>query len=217
MVKMIMLLPGRKLRMSKKGLLFVISGPSGTGKGTVINEMLKINNNIKLSISATTRMPRCGEVNGVNYYFLQKQDFEDLINQNGIIEYTTYCNNYYGTPKKAVENWLEKGNDVILEIEVDGKQKVEKSMKDMVSIFVMPPSFEVLKHRLEKRDTESKEVIEQRLQTAVNEMKQANTYDYIVINDGLEECVQDVLSIIKTEKMKSELMTDFVEGVLSNV
>lgn len=203
--------------INRKGLLFVISGPSGVGKGTVVKKILEIDKNIKLSVSATTRSPRNGEVDGVDYHFISKSDFEKLIKENGIVEYTQYCNNYYGTPRKQAEDWINNCNDVIFEIEIDGKQQVEKNMDKIISIFVMPPSLEVLEHRLKKRGTESQEVISQRLQTAINEMKQAHTYDYIVINGALEDCVQDILSIIKTEKLKSELMNDFVEGVLSNV
>lgn len=203
--------------MNKKGLLIVISAPSGTGKGTVIKELLKADENMKLSISATTRHPREGERNGIEYHFMTKEEFESLINENGTIEYAQYCENYYGTPRKQTEEWLENGNDVILEIDVQGKEQVKKNITDSISIFIMPPSFEILEHRLKRRGTETEDVVEKRLNASFKEMEKAENYDYIVINDKLEDCVQDILSIIKTEKMKPLFMNDFVKGVLGNV
>lgn len=198
--------------MSKKGLLIVLSGPSGSGKGTVLKEVMQQDDNIFLSVSATTRSPRPGEENGVHYYFLTKEQFEAEIAQDGMLEHATYCENYYGTPKKPVFDRLEQGQNVILEIEVQGAMQVLKEYKDAVSVFIMPPSLAVLRKRLIGRQTEQIEVVEKRLETALGEMKQADKYDYIVVNDALEDAVEEVKAIIAAEKIKTEHMQDFLQG-----
>ena len=188
--------------MSSKGLMIVISGPAGTGKGTVVKELVK-DDNFRLSISATTRAPRGTEQNGVEYHFLSREEFERLIENNGFFEYAEYLGNYYGSPKQPVIDWTQEGRDVILEIEVQGCEKVKKVQPDCISIFIKPPSEEVLEHRLRKRGTETEENIQKRLARAREELPKADEYDYVVINDGLEECVEEIKNIIRSEKQKS--------------
>lgn len=192
--------------MKNDKLLIVISGPSGAGKGTVVNE-LKKNNNIKVSVSATTRKPRTGEVNGVDYHFISNEQFESMIKENGFIEHAGYCDHYYGSPKKQAEDWLAEGNDVILEIEVQGYEQVKKNHPECVGIFIMPPSMAELERRLRKRGTEDEETIQKRLECAKEEIKKAPEYDYIVVNGPLEECVDDLLSVINAEKHTAKRWT----------
>lgn len=199
--------------MNNKGLVLIVSGPSGVGKGTVVKELLK-NNEYALSVSATTREPREGETHGKEYFFLKKDEFESLIKQDKVLEYAQYCNNYYGTPKEYVEKTISDGKNIILEIEVQGALQVMKKLRDAVSIFIMPKSMEVLKKRLTGRGTETIEVIEKRLNTAIKEMQEAKNYDYVVINDDLNDCVNDIKQIIRAEKLKYARMEDFVKGVL---
>lgn len=189
--------------MKNKGLLFIISGPSGAGKGTVVKELVKLPEN-EVSVSATTREPREGEINGVSYHFLTVDSFKELINENGFLEYAQYCGNYYGTPKAQIEKWLAEGKNVILEIDVQGCRQVKTKRPDAVTIFITPPSMEVLEHRLRKRGTEDEETIQKRLQAAKSEMQKASEYDYTVINGPLEECVEDVLAIFKAENIKAQ-------------
>lgn len=189
--------------MKSNGLLIVISGPAGAGKGTVVKELVK-NDNIKVSVSATTRLPRTGEENGVHYHFLTREQFESMINEDGFLEYAEYCGNFYGSPKKQAEEWMNEGKDVILEIEVQGCQKIKEQNPECVSIFIMPPSMEVLEKRLRGRGTETEEVIIKRLARAREEIALAKNYDYIVVNGPIEECVSDVLSVINAEKLRAK-------------
>ncbi len=199
--------------MSKKGLLIVLSGPSGSGKGTVLRELLKEEENIFLSVSATTRSPRPGEENGVHYFFLSREEFEAEIANDGMLEHACYCENYYGTPKKPVFDRCDNGQDVILEIEVQGAMQVLEKQKEAVSIFIMPPSLTELRERLIGRQTEDMETVERRLATALEEMKYAKQYDYIVVNDSIQEAVKDIKAILQAEKLKSGRMEEFLQTV----
>lgn len=201
--------------MTNKGSLIILSAPSGGGKDTIIEELLKKDPNIKMSVSATTRTKRESEVDGKNYFFVSTKDFEKMIKSDELIEYAKYCENYYGTPKKAIELWRNQGFNVILKIEVQGAKQVLKKCKDATGIFILPPSMEVLKKRLVNRGTETKETLELRLKQAEIEIKCAQFYDYAVINDNLNDCVNDVLSIIKSEKFKILNMKNIINEVLS--
>ncbi len=198
-----------------KGMLIVVSGPSGCGKGTILAEILK-NDKFFYSISATTRNPRPGEVDGVNYYFLTKQKFEELIQNDGMLEYASYCDNYYGTPKKPVEDMLNQGKHVILEIEVQGAMKIKEKCPDAVFVFILPPSLKELRRRLNKRGTETEEVIEKRLSEAAGEIKQAYKYDYALVNGELSDAVNDLFAIIRAEELNTKNSKNTIDEVLEN-
>ena len=189
---------------NREGIVFVISGPSGTGKGTIMKEYFKKypDDNSFLSISATTRSPRPGETDGVSYYFKTKEEFENLILNDGLVEWAQFCGNYYGTPKKPVNDMINEGKNVLLEIEVQGGSKVKQSFEKSVGIFVLPPSFKELKKRLIERNTETEEVINTRLLRALEEVKELKWYDYILINDDLDTAVDNFRSIIIAESQK---------------
>ena len=187
--------------MSKRrGLLVVFSGPSGSGKGTVLKEALKKSDNLELSVSVTTRSPREGEVDGVDYIFYSQEKFKELISENGFLEWACFCENYYGTPRARIEALLSEGRDVVLEIEVQGAMKIREKCPDAVLIFNLPPSMEELKNRLVGRGTDSSEVIKKRLETAVWEISQAEKYDYIIVNDEVEKAADTLISTIEGEK-----------------
>ena len=189
--------------MKNKGLLLVVSAPSGCGKGTILGEILK-DDSFYYSISATTRAPREGEQDGVNYHFITKEEFEQRIAQGGMLEYAQYCGNYYGTPKKEVEQMRDAGRDVILEIEVEGAMKVRALCPDAVFLFIAPPSVEELRRRLNKRGTEAAEVIEERVSQASRELSYANRYDYIIVNGELEKAIQDFRTVVRAEKLRTQ-------------
>lgn len=199
-----------------KGLVVVISAPSGGGKGTILKELFQRNNNLTMSVSATTRSPRPGEEHGKHYYFIDKAEFESLINEGKMLEHAQYVGNYYGTPREPVEQWTEQGRDVVLEIEVQGGAQVKKLMPQCVSIFIMPPSMKVLGERLRGRGTEEEATVLKRLKTAEEEIPQAKDYDYIVYNNRVEDAVKDILAILKAEKLKYTRNTDCIERVLNN-
>ena len=188
--------------MSKKGLLVVYSGFSGVGKGTIMKEMLKREESFRLSVSATTRAPRPGEVDGREYYFITKEKFLKMIDNDEFLEYAQYADNYYGTPKKAVDDMLNEGYNVFLEIEVQGGLQIMEKCPDCLSIFIVPPSLEVLEQRLRGRGTETEEVIEKRMKAALVEQEYTSRYDFVVENDIVEKTVDDIINIVKTEKEK---------------
>lgn len=182
--------------MKRKGILIVVSGFSGAGKGTLMKKLMEEYDNYALSISMTTRNPRPGEEDGCEYFFVTKEQFEEKIGQDGLIEYANYCGNYYGTPRAYVEQQLEAGKDVILEIEIQGALKIREKFPTALLLFVMPPSAKELRRRLIGRGTETQEVIDQRMHRAMEEAQGIEQYDYIVINDQLEECVKELHAII---------------------
>lgn len=199
-----------------KGILYVISAPAGCGKGTILEAVLKNNPNIFYSISVTTRNPREGEKHGVNYYFHTKQEFEKLIENKEMLEYASFCENYYGTPRKQVEEKLAEGKDVILEIETNGAMQIRKNFPDAVLIFILPPSIKELRRRLKKRGTESDEVIEKRVSKAGGEIKQAINYDYILVNGDLQDAIDDLESIIRATKLIKSRNINKINEVLEN-
>lgn len=183
-----------------KGLLIVYTGASGVGKGTVMKRLLQSNDNLRLSVSATTRAPRPGETNGVEYHFVTEERFLQMISNNELLEHAVYCGNYYGTPEASVRNMLDSGLDVMLEIEVEGYLQIKKLFPDCVTIFVLPPSLEELERRLTGRGTEEEAVVKQRLQRAIEEMSYAQQFDYQVINDDVERTKDEILNIISNIK-----------------
>ena len=200
-----------------KGKLFILSGPSGSGKDTVLKQVLSKDSNVMLSISSITRQMREGEVAGEKYNFITREQFENMINNDLLLEYNVFVGNYYGTPKAPVEQALNNGTDVILEIDVNGAKQIREKMPDAISIFIMPPSFSELKNRLCGRGTESEEVINQRLNSALNEIKRANEYDYIVVNDLIENATANVISIIQSERLRLQRQKEIINEVLKNV
>ena len=196
-----------------QGILTVISGFSGAGKGTVTRKILEQYDNYALSISATTRDPREGEENGREYFFKTAEEFEKMIAKDELIEYAKYVNNYYGTPKMYVQEQLQKGKDVILEIEIQGALKVKEKYPDTLLLFITPPSAQELKNRLIRRGTEEMNVIEKRMKTAAWEAQFMDQYDYIVINDELQTCVEELHAIIQSEHKKSARNLVFAEKI----
>lgn len=196
-----------------KGVLVVVSGFSGSGKGTIMRRILEKYDNYGLSISATTRQPREGETHGKEYFFQTTEEFENMIRQGQLIEYAQYVGNYYGTPKAYVEEQRNLGKDVILEIEIQGAMKIKEQYPDTVLLFVTPPSAEELKRRLVGRGTETEDVIESRLVRAVQESEGMDLYDYLVINDDLETCVDEVHAIIQSEHDKASRNEEFIERI----
>lgn len=197
-----------------KGLLFVISAPSGCGKGTILSEIL--NERIYFSVSSTTRKPRNGEVDGVDYNFITVSQFKELIEENGMLEYAEYCGNYYGTPKNMIEKMRCEGKNVILEIDVQGAMQVKENCKDAILVFIMPPSIAELERRLRKRGTETDEVISRRIAKAVDEISFAHKYNYVVVNNELEKAVEDLKSVISAEEHKAGYAEEFINEVLKN-
>lgn len=189
-----------------EGLLIVLSGPSGTGKGTLVKEISKKNDNIKLSVSVTTRIPRKGETDGESYFFVSEREFIRMRDNNELIEWVEYCGNHYGTPKQFIYDTVKKGYDIILDIEVEGARNFKSIFPQSVMIFVVPPSMEELRKRILKRGTESAETIEERLKRSKEEYNYIDHYEYLVVNDKLDKAVDDISSIIKAEKFSIKRM-----------
>lgn len=197
--------------MNKRGLLLVFSGPSGAGKGTVVKELLKQQPDLRLSVSATTRAPREGEVHGEHYFFLSKEEFQAQIAAGQMLEYAQYCGNYYGTPAAPIEQWQQAGQDVLLEIEIQGGGQVKEKRPDCVGIFLLPPSLEELEARLRSRGTEEEDAIRTRMETAREELAGAAAYDYAVVNEDIPETVQTIRAILAAEKQRLFRMKETCE------
>ena len=196
-----------------KGSLVVVSGFSGAGKGTLMKNLLAKYNNYALSISCTTRKPREGELDGREYFFKTKEEFEEMISKDELVEYARYVDNYYGTPKEFVRSQLDAGKDVLLEIEIQGALKIKEKFPEAVLVFITPPSGEELKSRLIGRGTESPEVVEKRLQRAVQESEGVEAYDYILINDDIDTCTEKLHNLIRAQHERAAQHIDIIENV----
>lgn len=200
------------IKQSQKGNLIIISGPSGSGKGSVGEIVRKKNRHVMYSVSCTTRKPRPGEVDGKDYYFISKEEFEERIKNDEFLEYAKYNNNYYGTPKKELNQNLSLGYDMVLEIEIEGALAVKELVKDAIFIFIMPPSMKELKRRLEGRNTETEDKVLARFKRAYQEINEVTKYNYVVVNDELEDAAKKVLSILSAERCR----VDRIEEVYLN-
>lgn len=197
-----------------KGTVLIVSGPSGSGKDTILKEVFKKLPDIKFSISSITRPMREGEVEGEKYHFISRDEFLSLIENDMLLEYNMYLENYYGTPRQPVDTVLAEGGEIIIEVDVNGAASIREKLPEAVSVFIMPPSFEVLKKRLSGRGTESSELVEKRMKEALGEISRATEYDYIVVNDDLSAAVDDFVSIIKSERHKTNKNINLVNEVL---
>lgn len=203
--------------MERKGLLIVVSGFAGSGKGTLMKRLVEDYDGYALSVSMTTRNPRPGEVHGREYFFVSKEEFEQKIDEGGLIEYASYVENYYGTPRDYVEEQMAAGKDVLLEIEIQGALKVKKRFTDAVLIFVLPPSVEELYRRLKNRGTETEDVIRKRMSRAREEAGVIGKYDYIVINDEIEESVRSLHGLIEAAHRTTGRNEEFIRGIQSDL
>lgn len=199
-----------------RGNIYIISGPSGSGKDTILKEVLKIRKDVFFSISHITRKMRVGEVEGEKYHFISREEFEEQLAKNAFLEYNEYSGNYYGTPKAPIEEHLSKGDDVVIECDVNGAFALRDILPDVTSIFIMPPSFEVLRKRLVGRGTETTEQVEGRMKEALNEIRRADEYDYIVINNDLETAVEDFLTVLNCNKLLLKNQKHIIDEVLKN-
>ena len=203
--------------MGREGLLIVISGPSGAGKGTVCRALLEKRQEMVLSVSKTTRQPRAGEQDGVNYFFVSREEFELSVEKGDFLEYACVYEQYYGTPRSAVENMLAAGRDVVLEIDTQGAIKVMDAFAEGVFIFLLPPSGAELRWRIINRGTESGEILERRLAAAGDEVSQAPKYDYVVVNDRIDDARDKIISIIAAEKLRAKRNNDLIEAITEEV
>ena len=199
-----------------RGNIYIISGPSGSGKDTILKEVLKIRSDVFFSISHITRNMRVGEVEGEKYHFISREEFEVQLAKNAFLEYNEYSGNYYGTPKAPIEEHLSKGDDVVIECDVNGASALRDILPDVTSVFIMPPSFEVLRKRLEGRGTETTEQVERRMNEALNEIRRADEYDYIVVNDDLKSAVEDFLTVLNCNKLLLKNQKHIIDEVLKN-
>lgn len=202
---------------NSEGMLVLFSGPSGVGKDTVLDIILGKDECLQRSVSLTTREKRSGEINGVDYYFITKEEFSQMIDDGQVLEYAQYGENIYGTPKAPVDKWLKEGKTVILKIEVKGAQKIREIYPEALSIFLLPPSMGVLEDRIRRRATESESDITKRLEIAKNEILRSADYDFVVVNDDLDEAANNVLSIIKALKFTYKRMNHKISEVIKNV
>lgn len=202
-------------QIDKRGLVICVSGPSGVGKGTVIKQLMATYPRLAHSISVTTRQPRPGEKDGVEYYFRTHAEFETMLEKGDILESDYYCNNYYGTPRSHLENYVSQGTDVVMDITVPGSLSVIKNYPEAVSLFLLPPSYSELKRRLEKRGTESADVVERRLLKAKEEIGMANLFQYAVVNDDLDATTRKIMAIIEAEHCRYARLEGIEETILA--
>ncbi len=199
--------------MIQKGILVVVSGFAGAGKGTIMKQLVSEYDNYALSVSATSRNPRPGEVDGVNYFFKSREEFEEMIKNDELIEHAEYVGNYYGTPKAFVERQLQEGKNVVLEIEIQGAMQIKKKFPEALLVFIMPPSAAELKRRLVGRGTETPEVIDMRMKRAIQESEGIENYDFIVVNDVVEDCTKRLNGMIEASRYTPSRQADFINEV----
>ncbi len=201
------------MRMMNKGGIFIVSGPSGSGKDTILVELFKKCPELAFSISSITRPMREGEVEGQKYNFISREAFEEMIATDNLLEYNVFVGNYYGTPRAPVISAVESGQDIVIEVDVNGAAKIREKLPEVISVFIMPPSLKELKRRLVGRGTEDKELVEKRLEAALEEISRAVEYDYIVVNDHLDEAVNDLITIINASKLETKRHKNIINEV----
>lgn len=200
-----------------KGGVFVVAGPSGSGKDTLFKELFKRKPEIKFSISSITRPMRVGEVEGEKYNFITREKFLNMLENDELLEYNEYIGNYYGTPKAPVIAAIEKGEDILIEVDVNGAKEICQKLPEAITVFIMPPSYKELKRRLSGRGTETQDLIDKRMKEALNEIARATEFDYIVVNDDIDTAVDDIIEVMSSSRLTLKRQKNLINGVLSNV
>lgn len=200
-----------------KGGVFIVAGPSGSGKDTLFKELFKRKPEIKFSISSITRPMRVGEIEGEKYNFITREKFLDMLENDELLEYNEYIGNYYGTPKAPVIAAIENGDDILIEVDVNGAKEICEKLPEAITVFIMPPSYQELKRRLSGRGTETQELIDKRMKEALNEIARATEFDYIVVNDDIQTAVDDIIEVISSSRLSFKRQKYLIDGVLSNV
>ncbi|MBO5211672.1 MAG: guanylate kinase [Clostridia bacterium] len=200
-----------------KGGVFVVAGPSGSGKDTLFKELFKRKPEIKFSISSITRPMRVGEVEGEKYNFITREKFLSMLENDELLEYNEYIGNYYGTPKAPVIAAIENGDDILIEVDVNGAKEICQKLPEAITVFIMPPSYKELKRRLSGRGTETQDLIDKRMKEALNEIARATEFDYIVVNDDIQTAVDDIIEVMSSSRLALKRQKNLIDGVLSNV